>query len=101
MHAPFFVLDIRLGSRPPCQQTVPSIFQFALKHGGGCKGDFIMETENFVRVHGKSNRVLGEIWSALCLEVKGTDQLTRWRHMLLKLAYAGPEKALTVTDVAR
>ena len=92
-----------LRSRPPCGSALPGMFVFVLKFGGGVLADsFLCTSERFIRSHGCPNRSLGnEAWTALAAETKGKQQHVPWRHMLLKLAYSGPEKVLFLGDLKR
>ncbi|CAE7205345.1 unnamed protein product [Symbiodinium sp. CCMP2592] len=93
-----------LRSKPPHAASLPHIFSFVLKCGGGSgEGSYLSRTERFVRGHGVSNRSLGaEVWQALSADCKGPNQHVLFRHMLLKLGLCGAtDKSLTVTDVKR
>ncbi|CAE7242610.1 unnamed protein product [Symbiodinium microadriaticum] len=92
-----------LRSRPPCGSALPGIFIFVLKYGGGVKDDSYMSmTERHVRAHGAPNRSLGnDFWTGLATEVKGKEQHVSWRHWLLKLAFSGAEKFVSVSDLKR
>ncbi len=47
-----------LRSKPPNQSTIPFIFQFLVRYGGGASGDYICDTDAFVRACGYPNRTL-------------------------------------------
>lgn len=47
-----------LRSKPPNQSTIPFIFQFLVRYGGGASGDYICETDAFVRACGYPKRTL-------------------------------------------
>ena len=92
-----------LRSRPPCGSALPGIFIFVLKFGGGVAADsFLCTTERHIRSHGAPNRSLGnEAWTALAADIKGNQQRVGWRHMLLKLCFAGADKVVSVGDIKR
>ncbi|CAE7237111.1 unnamed protein product [Symbiodinium sp. CCMP2592] len=70
-------------------KALPNLYTFALKHAGGRTPFLMDETEAFVRRHSPSTRSLGaEFWEKISMEVKGTNQFSRARHALVKLAYA-------------
>ncbi|CAE7321442.1 unnamed protein product, partial [Symbiodinium microadriaticum] len=93
-----------LRSKPPSGSSLPGIFTFVLRYGGGAGSDsFLAKTEKHIRAHGTASRSQGpEFWSALSTEIKGSsNQRVLWRHMLLKLAFCGPEKILNLGDIKR
>ena len=92
-----------LRSRPPHASSVPGIFTFVLKFGGGIQLDsFMAKSEHYIVTHGHPTRSIGgEIWAALAMDCKGKDQHVVFRHMLLKLAFCGHERCLTQSDVKR
>ena len=92
-----------LRSRPPNASALPAIFQFVVKCGGGAHdGSYLSRTERFIRSHGYVNRALGaDVWTALAADIRGAPQRVPFRHMLLKLALAGPDKCVSHTDVKR
>ncbi|CAE7265657.1 unnamed protein product, partial [Symbiodinium microadriaticum] len=93
-----------LRSKPPSGSSLPGIFTFVLRYGGGAAHDsFLSRSEKHIRAHGHAARSLGaDFWSALSTECKGTtNQRVLFRHMILKLAFCGPEKLLNLADVRR
>ena len=92
-----------LRSRPPNASSLPGIFQFVLRCGGGVAQDaYMQQSEKHIVSHGNPTRSLGfDVWTSLASELKGKDQHIAFRHMLLKLAFCGPERILTVSDVKR
>ena len=92
-----------LRSRPPNASSLPGIYSFVLKFGGGTGPDaFLQLTERHIRSHGYVNRTLGaDLWQALAMELKSKTQHAPFRHMMIKLGLCGPERILTVTDVKR
>ena len=92
-----------LRSRPPNSSSLPSMFSFVVKCGGGAADHaFLHRTERFVRSHGAASRALGgDFWHALSADIKGPEQCVLFRHMLLKLALCGPEKAVSISDAKR
>ncbi|CAE6937675.1 unnamed protein product [Symbiodinium sp. CCMP2592] len=93
-----------LRSKPPSGSSLPGIFTFVLRYGGGEAPDsFLRKTESHIRAHGYASRCLGaDFWQGMSTEMKGTtNQRVLWRHMVLKLAYCGPEKILNLADIRR
>eukprot|EP00439_Symbiodinium_sp_Y106_P081667 s1148_g20.t2 len=93
-----------LRSKPPSASALPGIFTFVLRYGGGAGPDsFLSRSETFIRAHGYAARSLGsDFWQAMGAEIKGSaDQKVIWRHMILKLAFCGPEKILQLGDIRR
>ena len=92
-----------LRSRPPNASSLPGIYSFVLKFGGGTGPDaFLQLTERHIRSHGYVNRTLGaDLWQALAMELKSKTQHAPFRRMMIKLGLCGPERILTVTDVKR
>ena len=90
-----------LRSRPPSTSSFPHIFAFVMKCGGGLSGggQFLVESESYIRSHGTVSRPLPpEVWDALAAETKGSARIV-WRHMILKLIFCAPERSITASDV--
>ena len=92
-----------LRSKPRCASTVPALFMFTLRFGGGSSAHLLQQTEAFVRAHGFANRALGiDLYEGLSCDLKGSDQKVLIRHMALQFAHALPDdKPLTPTDVKK
>ncbi|CAE7378869.1 unnamed protein product [Symbiodinium sp. CCMP2592] len=76
-------------------KSLPHLYTFGLKFGGGRIPFLLDETESFVRRHSPSTRSLGaEFWDKISQEVKGTNQFPR-----VKLAYA--KEIAQAADVKR
>ena len=92
-----------LRSRPPTAAALPGIFSFVLKCGGGMsESSYLARSERFILGHGFPNRALGlEVWQTLSMDVKGRSQHVAFRHMVLKLALAGPEKTVSLADIRK
>lgn len=90
-----------LRSKPHCSASVPYIYQFLLKFGGGEDCRVLLETEEYVKAKGGSQRVLGPLfWDHVSQDTKNGAPLLRLRHACLRLAYV-EEKALTAADPKR
>jgi hypothetical protein len=77
-----------LRSKPPCAASVPSMYSFVLTCGGGKSACFLRETELFVKANAPSNRTTApDLYDALSVDFKGSEQCIRFRHAVLKLAY--------------
>ena len=76
-------------SKPPCAAGIPHMYAFMLRASGGQSGEFLQDTEKFVKstcAAGKS--VGGEIYDCLSKDLKGSSsQHILLRHALLKMAY--------------
>jgi hypothetical protein len=76
-------------SKPPCSAGIPHMYAFVLRASGGQSGEFLQDTERFVKstcAAGKS--VGGEIYDCLSKDLKNTSsQLILMRHAMLKMAY--------------
>ena len=96
------VKDDVMRSRPPCSGTVPFLFTFVVKFQGGPDSWIFKETLGFIRSHGWGGRSMGaDFWDNLSHECKGLNQRFLWRHMLLKLAFCGPDKIVSASDARR
>ena len=74
----------------------------AMKHGGGADFRLVQETELYVRVNGKPGRTVGmAVWDSLQQDCKTAQQLTLWRHAVVKTLYAGPEKLISSADIKK
>eukprot|EP00438_Fugacium_kawagutii_P018084 Skav224387 [mRNA] locus=scaffold3483:16790:17749:- [translate_table: standard] len=93
-----------LRTKPPCPESIPQIYQFLLKCGGGRSAHLMLQSEKFIRAHGHSGRALGEsLWQALSTEIKGQnqEQLVLWRHAVLKALFALKDKSFSASDVKK
>ena len=87
-----------LRSKPRNAATVPFLFQFIRKFGGGESGQFLVQTERYVKACGDASRSLGpDFFDALSADCRGGTRVL-FRHCVLKLAYTAPLKSVTVTD---
>ena len=89
-------------SRPRNGVTIPFLFTFCVKFGGGSSGHLLLQTEDFVKAHGRANRSLGaEFWDSLGAEAKN-DSRVLFRHCILKLAYThASDKFVTISDIRK
>lgn len=89
-------------SRPPCMKSIPSMYQWMLKCSGGVQALFLLESEQFIKVHGDADVVLNsELWELMSVDLKGVEQFIRFRHGLLKCLYADAGCKLSIADVKR
>lgn len=77
-----------LKSKPPCSASLPGMFSFVVRHGGGGGAVLLMETESFVRSHSESMVSLSpQLWEALAADIKAHNQVSLFRHAVLKALY--------------
>jgi len=89
-----------LSSKPPCAESLPGLFQFALRHCGGKEAFFLAETEGFLRSHGQMKAMGPNFWEQLSMDMKkGGEQVTFFRHAIVKLALS--TSLVTATSVKR
>ena len=94
---------ILLKSKPPRTETIPHLFSFMMKCGGGATGHLMQATESFVRCNGISSRRLPvQAWDYLATDVKNKqgEQAVLWRHAMLKTMYC-VENGLTPGDIKK
>ena len=73
-----------------------------MKHGGGADFRLMQETELYVRVHGQPGRTLGTaVWDSLQHDCKTAQQLSIWRHSVIKTMYIGPEKLISPAEIKK
>ena len=73
-----------------------------MKHGGGADFRLMQETELYVRVHGKPGRTLGvAVWDSLQQDCRTAQQLSIWRHSVIKAMYIGPEKLISPAEIKK
>ena len=80
---------------------MPSMYRFVLKFGAGDKLD---ETTSSIKACVGSTRQLGpDLYDALSQDMKPStsDPFLAFRHAMLRLAYTGPERILTPSDIKR
>ena len=91
-----------LRTKPACASSIPFIYKFFVRFGGGREATALLESEAYVKSRVCSQRQLGpDLWDAFALEAKGGHLLLRVRHALLRIAYILPEKTISVADVKR
>ncbi|CAE7273220.1 unnamed protein product [Symbiodinium sp. CCMP2592] len=88
-----------LHSKPPCAECLPGLYQFALRHCGGADAFFLAETEMFLRSHGQSKGMGPSFWENVSADLKKGDQVTFFRHALVKLALS--TNLVTATSVKK
>lgn len=89
-------------SRPPRMKSIPAMYQWMLKCSGGAQALFLLESEQFIKVHGDTDVVLNsELWELMSVDLKGVEQFVRFRHGLLKCLYADAGCKLSPADVKR
>ena len=79
-----------LRSKPSRAPSVPSIYLFLLKFGGGGPPVALLESEKFVKAcgPGASQKMLGpQVWEALAMDSKGGHSYLRIRHALLRIGF--------------
>lgn len=77
-----------LRSRPGCASSLPGMYGFFLRCGGGKDAPLLRDTEVFVRAQAPTSRIVSaDLWDALSMDFKGTQQAVRFKHAILKLAY--------------
>ena len=97
--------DVRgqiLRSKPACAASVPFMWNFMLKFGGGSAGTDLLESESLVKSMASSQRILGpQFWDHLSQDVRGGEPLLRVRHAAFRLAYIADENTVVPSDVKR
>lgn len=70
-------------------ETIPWMYSFLLKYGGGKDSEYLKETEGFVRQHCSMNVKLGAaIYQAISSDCKvSTSPLINLRHAIIRFAY--------------
>ncbi len=90
-----------LKSKPVCSPSMPSMYRFVLKFGAG---DTLDETLSSIKsCTGSARQLGGDLYDALSQDMKPStaDPFLAFRHAMLRLAYTGPEKILSPSDVKR
>lgn len=91
-----------LRSRSKITASLPYMYTFLLKFGGGEAGDLLQETEQMVRATSSADRLLGQIfWQAISQDMRKGEVCLRFRHALLRAAYCCPEGLITASDAKR
>jgi hypothetical protein len=92
-----------LRSKPPCSASLPGMYTFVLRHGGGPSGKLLLETEAFIKANASTMINLSpDIWDALSCDIKSREQMSCFRHGLLKAMYLlSDSKVLGLADVKR
>ena len=89
-----------LRSKPQCGPSVPYIYNFLLKFGGGAEAKVLLETESYVKAMGGSQRMLGaSFWDNLGQDSKSGLPFLRQRHALLRQAYM--DEKMNASDARR
>jgi hypothetical protein len=92
-----------LKSKPPCASALPGMFNFVVRHGGGSGAVLLLETEAFIRSHSASMVNLSpEMWEALAHDIKAHNQVSLFRHGVLKTLYMlHSSKTVVIGDVKK
>ena len=92
-----------LKSKPPCAASLPGMFSFVVRHGGGDGAVLLMETEAYIRSHSASMVSLSpELWESLAADIKSHNQVSLFRHAVLKVLYMlHSSKTLQLGDVKK
>ena len=92
-----------LRSKPPCAASLPGMYSFVLRHAGGPTAALLLETEAFIKASASTNFTLSpDAWNALAADVKACDQMSFFRHGLLKAMYLlHDSRCIQVQDVKR
>ncbi|CAE7245005.1 unnamed protein product [Symbiodinium sp. CCMP2456] len=94
------VKKMALSSKPPCGETFPALYTFALRYCGGSDGRFLRETEQFVRSQGHTRSLGLGFWQLLAQDfMKGQQQVAHMRHAILKVGLSGT--GLTQTNAKK
>lgn len=99
------VKSLLLRSKPQCAASIPFLWAYLLKFGGGQDARHFFELAEFVEVWGCTQRTsLGsEVWDLLSQDCKVPGELLiRVRHAILRLLFAHTDpKYLTLGDIKR
>ena len=93
-----------LRSKPLCASSVPHLFKFLLKFGGGNGCSLFFESCDFLKCSKTSQRILGhDFWELLSQDCKTPGVLLPLtRHAILRVALAHPNpRHITVSDVRK
>lgn len=92
-----------LRSKPPCAASLPGMYSFVLRHAGGPTAKLLLETEAFIKARASTNVNLSpDAWNALSADVKARDQMSFFRHGMVKVMYLlHDSKCIQVQDVKR
>lgn len=89
-------------SKPACVRSIPAMYQFMLKYSGGSNALFLLETEMFIKQFGTNEASLTpELWESISIELKGAEQIIRFRHGLLKCLYVDTSAKVGPADARR
>lgn len=92
-----------LRSKPPNAGAVPRMYTFVMHFAGGRSGEFLRETEAFLRIKCVPVRHLAcEVYESLAIEMRhtGAQQFPKCRHALLKALFT-TESRITASDLRR
>ena len=86
-------------TKPACADSLPRMYQFILKFGGGSTATWLMETEEICRSF--PPRTLGpDFWVNVSKDLK-TSTFWRCRHATIQLGYIAPDKLIGANDVKK
>ena len=88
-------------NRPKHVESIPGMYQFLRKHGGGKGMKLAKQMCYFLRGETDTTRkVTADVWDALGLDFKGQNQLTMLRHAIMLLLYTDENpKIATVSEI--
>ena len=86
-------------TKPACADSLPRMYQFILKFGGGSTATWLMETEEICRSF--PPRTLGpDFWVNVSKDLK-SKPFWRCRHATIQLGYIAPDKFIGANDVTK
>ena len=98
------VKDRILRSKPLCFSSVPHLFRFLLKFGGGSGCSLFFESCDFLKCSNTSQRILGhDFWELLSQDCKAPGVLLPLaRHAIMRVAmvHSNP-RYITLSDVRK
>ena len=82
-------------------ESLPGMYHFLRKFGGGKSMHLAKQSSNFIRGEANtSRRVEPALWEALGLDFRGSNQMVRLRHGALCILYTDPNvKIVSVGDI--
>ena len=88
-----------LRSKPPCASSVPEMYKFILKFGGGQDPKFLRETEAYIKKNSVSTRTVGsdvydELGKTDCKINGNVKSIVRFAHGILKFLYTCNSKVI-------
>lgn len=96
------IKESQMRSRSKALESLPHMYQFVRKFGGGPEMQLVLQSQTFIRGLSTDSRcVEPDLWDALANDYKGAEQAERFRHGLMSALFLEHARFMTKNDIAK